>query len=106
MAVNKAGEQYEVLSPWADIDPVSLRGITAPRLENLSGKKIGLIYNFKPSARPILTTVESELKKRYPDCETTWNSPKTNVGDMNDSEKAEFEDWVNGVDGVILAVGD
>jgi hypothetical protein len=68
--------------------------------------KIGLIYNFKPSARPILTAVESELKKRYTTCETVWNSPRTNIEEMKDEEKAEFEDWVNSVDAVILAVGD
>jgi hypothetical protein len=31
--------QYDVLSPWAEVDPLPLRGIS-PRLDSLSGKKI------------------------------------------------------------------
>jgi hypothetical protein len=106
MSENKSDGQYEVISPWADVDPVPLRGISAPRLNEIDGKTIGLIYNFKPSARPILTAVETELKKRYPTCETVWNSPRTNVEEIKDEEKTEFENWVNSVDAVILAVGD
>jgi len=36
--------QYEVLNPWADLDPVPLRGIS-PRVTDLAGKTIGLFRN-------------------------------------------------------------
>ena len=45
--------QYEVLSPWAVVDPVPLRGL-ASRLDSLDGKTIGLFKNFKRAAGPIL----------------------------------------------------
>jgi hypothetical protein len=37
--------QYEVLNPWAEVDPVPLKHIT-PRLDSLSTKTIGLYCNF------------------------------------------------------------
>ena len=37
--------QYEVLSPWAEVDPIPLRGIS-PRIKTLAGKKIGLFVQF------------------------------------------------------------
>jgi hypothetical protein len=51
---SKSGGQYAVLSPWAEVDAVPLQGI-APRIDDLPRKKIGLFYNFKPAARPVLT---------------------------------------------------
>ena len=47
-----APAQYEVLSPWAEVDPIPLRGIS-PRVDTLAGKKIGLFANFKRAAKPI-----------------------------------------------------
>ena len=43
------GSVYEVLSPWAEADPVPLSGIS-PRLEDMTGKKIGLFCNSKRAA--------------------------------------------------------
>ena len=37
---------YEVLSPWADADAVSLKGISE-RVTGLGGKKIGLFHHPK-----------------------------------------------------------
>ena len=107
MSTGKTNNQYEVLSPWADADPVPLKGIT-PRLKDLAGKKIGLFVLSKPAARPILTVVEAKLKQRYPTCETIWygsNLPWTKM-QIESENKARFEEWVNGVDAVIGAVGD
>jgi hypothetical protein len=106
MAENRNGE-FEVLSPWADVDPVPLKGI-APRLKALAGKKIGLFVLSKPAARPILTVLEAKLKQRYPTCETSWygsNLPFTRM-QIESENKARFEEWVSGVDAVIGAVGD
>ena len=57
--------QYEVLSPWAMIDPIPLRG-SAQRLDSLDGRTIGLFKNFKRAAGPVLEVVERELQSRYP----------------------------------------
>ena len=106
MAVNANGE-FEVLSPWADIDPVPLKGL-APRLTDLAGKKIGLFVLSKPAARPILTAVEAKLKQKFPTCEIIWygsNIAWTKM-QIESEDKNRFEDWVKGVDAVIGAVGD
>jgi hypothetical protein len=38
------GNEYEVLGPWAEADPIPSRGIN-PRITDLAGKKIGLYRN-------------------------------------------------------------
>ena len=89
MIEHKNGE-FEVLNPWADADPVPLNVLS------------------KPAARPILTAVETQLKKRYPTCETVWygsNLPWTRM-QIESEYKAKFEEWVKGVDAVVGAVGD
>ena len=45
--------QFEVLSPWADTDPIPFRGIS-PRLDGLAGKKsdYSLIQNGPPCPSP------------------------------------------------------
>ncbi len=106
MKDNKSPCQYEVLSPWAEVDPIPLRGIS-PRVTDLSGKKIGLFRNFKRAARPILTVVERELKKRYPTAEFSWfDSTAANVLETETENKQKFTDWAKGVDAVVAAVGD
>ena len=57
--------QYEVLNPWAEADPIPLRGIS-PRVADLKGKSIGLFINHKTPAPLIQTVVEKKLKERYP----------------------------------------
>jgi len=90
---------YEVLSPWAEADPVPIRGLTAPRLNDLEGKKIGLYRNDKRAAGPILNVIEKKLKERFPGLQVSWyTSQKTDV--------PEFEDWLKSVDAVVAAVGD
>lgn len=97
---------YEVLSPWADVDPIALRGISA-RVDTLSGKKIGLFANFKRAAKPIMAEVEKRLKERYPDCETIlFDSTLPNVTETETVNKEKFTAWAKGVDAVIAAVGD
>ncbi|MCR4394566.1 MAG: hypothetical protein NUV31_09385 [Dehalococcoidales bacterium] len=90
---------YEVLSPWAEADPVPVRGLTAPRLNELEGKKIGLYRNDKRAAGPILSAIEKKLKERFPNLQVSWyTSQKTDV--------PEFDDWLKSVDAVVAAVGD
>jgi hypothetical protein len=68
-AKNTADPQFKVLNPWAEVDPITPRGIS-PRLNTPAGKKIGLFANFKRASRPIVAEVEKRLKAMYPDCET------------------------------------
>ncbi|UCC17558.1 MAG: hypothetical protein JSU58_03140 [Dehalococcoidales bacterium] len=98
--------QYEVLSPWAVVDPIPLRGL-APRLDNLDGKTIGLFKNFKRAAGPILEVVEKELQARYPASKFIWfNSNAANVLETETENREEFQEWVKGIDAAVTSVGD
>jgi hypothetical protein len=96
--------QYEVLSPWADADPIPLKGLTAPRVTDLAGKKIGLFVNDKRAALPIRTVVERKLKERFPTCETSWYNARGPV--LQGKIVPEYEAWLKTVDSVVLSVGD
>ena len=112
-------DQYKVLSPWAEADPVPLKGIS-PRLNGLKGKKIGLFHHTKPAGPYITAMVELKLKSLYPTAEFSYFR-MARVGDLEDNkdrvgvvvdplqdsrELAMFEEWVKGVDAVVGAVGD
>lgn len=98
--------KYEVLSPWAEVDPIPLRGIS-PRVDSLAGKKIGLFANFKRAAVPIATEVEKRLKERFPDIETVlFHSTLPNVDESETVNKERFAAWAKGVDAVVGVVGD
>ena len=107
MSDAKLNGQYEVLSPWAEADPVPYRGLKVPRLTDLEGKKIGLFRNIKRAGGPILTVIERKLKEKYPAVETSWYMAKAfSVSEQEPQNKDKFEEWIKGVDAVILAVGD
>ena len=108
MTTKKSNEQYEVLSPWAEADPIPLKGLTAPRYEDLSGKKIGLLSNAKRAARPISTVVERKLKEKFPTAEFSQYFTLNAVGppEIETENKEKFEEWVKGVDTVVASVGD
>ncbi len=98
--------QWEVLSPWAEVDPIPVRGIS-PRVDTLAGKKIGLFANFKRAARPIQAVVERRLKERFPDSETSlFDSTLPNVTETETENKDRFAAWAKETDAVIAAVGD
>jgi hypothetical protein len=97
---------YEVMSPWAEVDPIPLKGIT-PRIKGLAGKKIGLFRNSKRAARPILSTIEARLKERFPDSEIKGYSFMPNGGIAENEEWiSKFDEWLKGIDALILAYGD
>jgi len=105
-ADNGPDPQFEVLSPWAEVDPVIPRRIS-PRLDTLAGKKIGLFANFKRASRPIVAEVEKRLKALVPGCETSlFDSRGANVVETETENREQFIAWVKSVDAVILAVGD
>ena len=98
--------QYEVLSPWAEADPIPLRGI-APRPKGLSGRRIGLFRNSKRAAKPSLAVVEERLRTRFPDCEISYYAFMPNAGITETAEwTAAFEDWLKDIDAVVLSYAD
>jgi hypothetical protein len=101
-----AGDLYEVLSPWAEADPIPLKGL-APRLADMSGKKIGLLRNNKRAGEPILNVAARRLKERFPDVEFSWFKGNTfSVSELEKNRLGEFEDWITSVDAVIAAAAD
>jgi hypothetical protein len=97
---------YEVLSPWAEADPVPLKGLS-PRLDKLDGKKIGLLCNNKRAAPLVLEATEKLLKQRFPTAATSYFYARSfSVSSLEKDREGEFNDWLKGVDAVIAAVGD
>ncbi len=97
--------QYEVLNPWAEVDPKPVRAISS-RLTSLEGKKIGLFGNYKRASVPMLTAFEKRLKEKYPTAQTSlFHSTRWNVTEA-EYDKGKFETWLKGLDAVVAAVGD
>jgi hypothetical protein len=99
------GGSYEVMSPWAEADPVPLEGIN-PRLPSLDGRRIGLFHNGKVAARPMVDAVEAELRARYADVRIARFGRTANLEVAETSDRGRYEEWVKEVDAVIHAVGD
>ena len=97
---------FEVLSPWAEVDPKPLQGIS-PRLSDLRGKRIGLYQNFKAAAGPIQDAVERGLRERFGDeVAITRFAHDVNEEVARTEARPRFETWAREVDAVIVAVGD
>ncbi len=106
VSVEGRNTEYEVLSPWADADPVPMRGITA-RPQALAGKKIGLFFNEKRAAHLLLDAFERELRERVPTATTSlYHCTDHNIPEMLTKGKDRFAAWVASVDAVVLAVAD
>ncbi len=98
--------QYEVLTPWAEVDPIPALGIST-RVTDLTDKTIGLFDSTKHAARGILTVVEAKLRERFPNSKFSWFTAGTFYhGDIYEKNKPRFEEWIKSVDTVVLAVGD
>lgn len=98
-------ELYEVLKPWAEVDPRPVTGIS-DRVEDLKGKNIGLFANFKRAAPLILTSIKQNLKEKFPEAEFSDFVFQKNFDVDKTSEVKKLEDWLEGVDTVIAAIGD
>jgi hypothetical protein len=106
-AQNKQEVQYEVLSPWAEADPIPLKGLTAPRASDLAGKKIGMFVNYKRAAMPSAEAVEKQLKSRYPSAEFSYyHSTEWNVNVIETKDRDKFSEWVKSVDVLVATIGD
>jgi hypothetical protein len=98
--------QFEVLSPWADVDPIPLRGIS-PRLPSLAGKKIGVFVNPKRAAMPIAESIIRRLGTMYPDVQTIiFRDTEANVNVIETKNKDKFIAWAKSIDAAIAVVGD
>jgi len=105
-AMDSSNIQYEVLSPWGEADPKPIKGIS-PRLDNLSGKKIGLFANYKRAALPIAISLQKRLRSMYPDSQVSiYHSDQWNVIEIETENREVFKKWAEGNDAVILLVGD
>lgn len=105
--MKSTGPVYEVLSPWADADPIEPKGLFARRPADLNGKKIGLFHNIKRAGGPILRIVERRLRERYPLAEFIWyRAQSMSVSELEPQNKDKFREWIEGVDAVVLAVAD
>ena len=98
---------YEVLNPWAEVDPRPLNGIS-PRPADLIGKKIGLFCNSKSAAPLIMTAVEKRLAVELPDTVFSRYDARQQYSTIQKEgeNRAKFMAWLEGVDTVIAAVGD
>ena len=105
MSTNDKPGQYEVLSPWAEVDPIPVKTIS-PRLFDLTNKTIGLYANSKIVALPLLAVVEEELKKRFSGLRFTRFERIPNVSVTETDKWDKFQEWITGVDAVVLAHGD
>jgi hypothetical protein len=106
LAAQPAAARYEVLSPWAEVDPVPLRGLS-PRIDSLAGKKIGIFANYKRAALPVAAAIEKELKTLYPSSETVlFHSSEWNVTEVETADRERFTAWAKGVDAVVGVIGD
>ena len=98
--------QFEVLNPWAEADPIPLRGISA-RLADMKDGTIGLLCDtFKVASKPVLTIVAEKLEQRFPSVKFSWYEFGDNIVVTETVDRDIFKKWVKGVDAVIAAVGD
>jgi hypothetical protein len=98
---------FEVLSPWAEADPVAVRGLV-PRVADLNGKTIGLFSFFKAHAPFIMREVEKKLKERFPTAKFSHYQYPYHVKEVIDDPKFKesFQNWVKGVDTAVTGQGD
>jgi hypothetical protein len=101
-------EKYAILEPWAEADPIEVRGMKAPRLKSLAGKTIGLYASSKPISSRILKAFEKQVKEKFPTIKTTWWVGEGSWAQLQiDTDRKEgYKKWLNGVDAVVAAVGD
>jgi hypothetical protein len=102
---DKANGQYEVLSPWAETDPIPLKGIS-PRLTDMTNKTIGLLVNGKRASAPMQEVVEARLKEKFPSLKFSRFRPTGNRELNETADKGDFQQWIKGVDAVVSTVGD
>jgi hypothetical protein len=66
MSMNKSIGEQQVLSPWADADPVPARGITE-RLDDLNGKKNRVVLQRETSGLSDVTSNRKVDEQAFPE---------------------------------------
>jgi hypothetical protein len=105
--------EFEVLNPRGDIDPIVRIGLN-PRLTDLNQATVGLYATFKEHWVLILDEIGKQLKELYPGITfaryqyTKDLNSYTQVAELakDPDERPGFEEWIKGVDGVIVANAD
>jgi hypothetical protein len=102
-----ANDNFEVLSPWADVDPVIPKPL-APRVGELEGKTIGLFSNDKRAAQPLMDHLEKRLKERISGIKVTrFGNMRPNLPIIEQPDVLpRFDQWIKSVDTVAAAYGD
>ncbi len=95
----------DLVTPSPEEDETEQKPL-APRVDDLSGKTIGLYDNGKPVAEPLLTAVSEKLADRYPDAEFEWYHVDHLNKIKNDDEQASVSEWAETVDVAIGGGGD
>ena len=87
------GGQFEVLNPWAEVDPVPLKGIS-PRLSGLNNKTVGLLANDKPASSIVIGIIREQLTQKFPN--VRFSSFLDDLGTLGIYEKelkAKVQEW-------------
>ena len=96
---------YEVMSPWADIDPVPVKGVSS-RLDEMAGKNIGFFLNSKIAAEPMSDIIEEKFKEKYQSINFSRFVRIPNISMAETPEKEKYVEWLKGLDAVIYTHGD
>lgn len=92
-----------VLNPRGKIEDIPLVS-PAPRLADLAGKKIGILFNGKSGGEMLLPYVEEALKKRFSGIELRrWHVP---FAQPQDAKSPALKELAAYADGVIALMGD
>ena len=97
--MNKESIILELVNPRGEIEPPPIYS-PSPRVDNLSGKTIGLYSNSKPGMDNFYSAIEQIVKRKYPTVKTTVLKGGFEIRDE------DVQDWLAKIDTFIYAVGD
>ena len=98
-------KDYEVMSPWADIDPVPPMGLS-PRLDGLEGKTVGFFMNSKIAAEPMADIIKEKLEEKYTSIKFSSFVRIPNISMEETPEKGKYNEWLKDLDAVVFMHGD
>jgi len=94
--------ELKVVNPRGDIEPPPIFA-PAPRLDDLTGKKVALVHNMKSGANTFLDAVEELLHAKFPTVEFVKGYTTT----INLAKEPEFYDEVaKSCDAFVFGSGD
>ena len=94
--------ELKVVNPRGEIEPPPIFA-PAPRLDDLTGKKVALVHNMKSGANTFLDAVEELLHVKYPTVEFVKGYTTT----INLAKEPEFYDEVaRSCDAFVFGSGD